>query len=76
MEIEQPEPRAGIAGTLKLIVLVAVVVLALFGVLVALDIVPYAEVRAWLPQVLVLLGILVAAAVAVVLLMRSGDHRR
>jgi len=75
MQLEQPEPRAGIAGTIKLMALVAVVVLALFGILVALDIVPLEEVRAWLPQVLVLLGILVAAAVAVVLLMRSGDRR-
>lgn len=71
-KINEPESGGGMGGLLRASAALAVVVLALIGVLVVLDVIPSEVLKEWATKIGLVVLILVAAAVAIAALVRSG----
>lgn len=71
-KINQPESGSGMSGLLRASATLAVVVLALIGVLAVLDVIPSEVLKEWATKIGLVVLILVAAAVAIAALVRGG----
>jgi len=71
-KINQPESGSGMSGLLRASAALAVVVLALIGVLAVLDVIPAEVLKEWATKIGLVILILVAAAVAIAALVRGG----
>jgi len=71
-KINQPESGAGVTGLLRASAALAVVVLALIGVLAVLDVIPSEVLKEWATKIGLVILILIAAAVAIAALVRGG----
>ena len=72
MNVNEPESRGGLPGMLSAIGALAVVVLALIGILAVFEVIPREALQEWLTKVGLTGVIVIAAAVALALLMRAG----
>ena len=72
MNVNQPESRGGLPALLSAIGALAVVVLALIGVLAVFEVIPREALQEWLTKVALAGVIVVAAAVALAMLVRAG----
>lgn len=71
-KINQPESGSGMSGLLRASAALAVVVLALIGVLAVLDVIPAEVLKEWATKIGLVILILIAAAVAIAALVRGG----
>jgi len=72
MNPNQPESRGGLPGALRAIGVIAVIVVALVGIGVVLDVIPREALEGWMTKIGLALLIVVGAAVALALLMRRS----
>ncbi|OGA10067.1 MAG: hypothetical protein A3D95_05815 [Betaproteobacteria bacterium RIFCSPHIGHO2_12_FULL_69_13] len=72
MNVNEPEAKAGLPGVLRAIGAIAVTIVALIGVLVVLEVIPREALQEWFTKLGLIAAIVVAAAVALALLMRTG----
>ena len=72
MNPNQAESRGGLPGAMRAIGVLAVVVAALIGVLAVLGVIPQEALQEWFTKAGLVVVIVVAAAIAVALLARSG----
>jgi hypothetical protein len=70
-KINEPESRGGIPAMMRAIAALAVVVLAMVGVLVVAEVIPLEALREWATKAGLILLILVAAVVAIAVLARG-----
>ncbi len=71
-KINQPESGGGLSGLLRVSAALAVVVLALIGVLAVLEVIPAEVLKEWATKIGLVILILAAAAVAIAALVRGG----
>ena len=71
-KINEPESGSGLSGLLRASAALAVVVLALIGVLAVLDVIPSEVLKEWATKIGLVVLILVAPAVAIAALVRGG----
>lgn len=71
-KVNQPASGGGMTGLLRASAALAVVVLALIGVLAVLDVIPSEVLKEWATKIGLVVLILVAAAVAIAALVRGG----
>lgn len=72
MNVNEPESRGGLTGMLAAIGALAVVVLALIGILAVFEVIPREALQAWFTKIGLTGLIVIAAAIALALLMRAG----
>ena len=72
MNPNQAESGGGLPGAMRAIGVLAVIVAALIGVLAVLGVIPDEALQEWFTKAGLVLVIVVAAAIAVALLARSG----
>ena len=72
MNPNQAESGGGLPGAMRAIGVLAVVVAALIGVLAVLGVIPQEALQEWFTKAGLVLVIVIAAAIAVALLARSG----
>jgi hypothetical protein len=70
-KINEPETGGGMSGLLRAAAALAVLVLALIGILAVLDVIPAELLREWGTKIGLVILILVAAAVAIAALARG-----
>ena len=70
MNVNEPESRGGLPAMLSAIGALAIVVLALIGVLAVFEVIPRAALQEWITKLALTGVIVVAAVVAIGLLMR------
>jgi hypothetical protein len=70
MNVNEPESRGGLPAMLSAIGALAIVVLALIGVLAVFEVIPREALQEWLTKLALTGVIVVAAVVAIGLLMR------
>lgn len=71
-KVNQPETGGGLSGVLRVSAALAVMVLALIGVLAVLEVIPAEVLKEWATKIGLVILILVAAAVAIAALARGG----
>ena len=71
----ETETRPGLSGALRAIGALAVVVVALIGVLTVLEAIPREALQEWFTKAGLVLVIVIAAAIALGLLARAGDGK-
>ncbi len=71
MNPNEPDPKVGLSGSLRAIGAMAVMVLALVGILAVFEIIPREALQEWLTKFGLVLVIVVAAAIVLALLMRK-----
>jgi hypothetical protein len=72
MNVNEPESRGGIPAVLSAVGALAVVILALIGVLAVFEVIPREALQEWLTKLALTCLIIVAAVVALAMLMRAG----
>jgi hypothetical protein len=72
MNPNEPESRGGLPATLRAIGVLAVLALALIGILAVLDVIPMEELRQWFTKAGLVLAIVVATVIALFVLARGG----
>lgn len=75
MNPNQAETGAGLPGAMRAIGALAVIVVALIGVLTVLDVIPREALQEWFTKAGLVLVIVVAAAIALALIARSGRSK-
>lgn len=75
MDPNQPETRAGLSGALKAIAVLAIVIVALIGILAVTEVIPREALQEWMTKTGLVIAIVAGAAVALALLTRSGGGR-
>jgi hypothetical protein len=70
MNVNEPESRGGLPAMLSAIGALAIVVLALIGVLAVFEVIPREALQEWITKIALTGVIVVAAVVAIGLLMR------
>jgi hypothetical protein len=73
--INEPEARAGLPGTMRFFAALAVAVIAALGVLIVFDVIPAEALKDWAGKAGISVVIIAAAAVAITVLVRSGDKK-
>ena len=71
-KINRPETGGGLSGVLRASAALAVLLLALIGVLAVLEVIPPEVLKEWATKIGLVILILVAAAVAIAALARGG----
>ena len=71
----EPEVRPGLSGALRGIGALAVLVVALIGVLAVLGVIPQEALQEWFTKAGLVLVIVIAAAIVLALLARSGGSK-
>jgi len=71
-KINEPESAGGMPALLRAAAALAVVVLAMIGVLAVLDVIPAEMLKEWATKAGLVVLILVAAAIAIAALVRGG----
>ncbi|HYG54723.1 MAG TPA: hypothetical protein VD965_05455 [Burkholderiales bacterium] len=71
MDPNQPDAKAGLSGVLRAIAVLAVILVAAIGILAVLEVIPREALQEWLTKFALVGAIVVAAAVALALLMRT-----
>ncbi len=71
----EPESRGGVTAMLRAIGALAVLVAAMIGILVVLDVIPAEALNQWLTKAGLVLVIVVAAAIAIWALARAGGGK-
>jgi hypothetical protein len=74
MDPNQPEARPGLSGTLKAIAVIAVLIVALIGILAVTEVIPREALQEWMTKAGLVIAIVVGAAIALALLARSGGR--
>ena len=72
MNPNEPESRGGLPAVLRAIGALAVVALALIGILAVLDIISIEELRQWFTKAGLVIAIVIAAVIALFVLARGG----
>jgi hypothetical protein len=72
MDPNQPEARPGLSGALKTIAILAVLVVALIGILAVTEVIPREALQEWMTKAGLVIAIVAGAAIALALLARSG----
>ena len=72
MNPNQAETGGGLPGAMRAIGALAVIVVALIGVLTVLEVIPREALQEWFTKAGLVLVIVVAAAIALALIARSG----
>jgi uncharacterized membrane protein len=72
MNVNEPHPAVGFSGVLRAIGVLAVLILALVASLVVLDFIPREALQEWLTKFGLIALIVVAAAVALMMLMKKS----
>lgn len=72
MNPNQTETGGGLPGAMRAIGALAVIVVALIGVLTVLDVIPREALQEWFTKAGLVLVIVVAAAIALALIARAG----
>ena len=72
MNPNEPESRGGLPSVLRAIGALAVLSLALIGILAVLDVIPIEELRQWFTKAGLVLAIVVATVIALFVLARGG----
>lgn len=72
MNPNEPESRSGLPAMLRAIGVLAVLALALIGILAVLDVIPMEELRQWFTKAGLVLAIVVATVIALFVLARGG----
>ncbi|MGH8706014.1 MAG: hypothetical protein ACREUO_11445 [Burkholderiales bacterium] len=75
MNPNEPESRGGLPALLRAVGALAVLVLALIGVLAVLEIISAEELREWFGKAGLVAAIVIAAAVALFVLARTGGSK-
>ena len=75
MNPNEPESRGGLPALLRAIGALAVLALALIGILAVLEVISAEELREWFGRTGLVVAIVVAAAVALFVLARSGGSK-
>ncbi len=75
MNPNEPESRGGLPALLRAIGVLAVLVLALIGILAVLEIISADDLREWFGKTGLVAAIVVAAAVALFVLARAGGSK-
>jgi len=70
--IEAKTGGGGLPGALRAAAVIAILVVALIGVLAVLEIIPREALQAWFTKLGLVAAIVIAAIVALALLMRAG----
>ena len=72
MNPNEPESRGGLPALLRAVGALAVLVLALIGILAVLDIISVEELRQWFTKAGLVIAIVIATVVALFVLARGG----
>lgn len=72
MNPNEPESRGGLSALLRAVGALAVLVLALIGILAVLDIISAEELRQWFTKAGLVIAIVLATVVALFVLARGG----
>ncbi len=72
MNPNEKETGAGLPGALRATAALAVIVVALIGVLAVLEVIPREALQEWFTKIGLVIVIVVAAAIALALLARGG----
>ena len=75
MNPNQAETRRGLPGAMRAIGALAIVVVALIGVLTVLEVIPREALQEWFTKAGLVLVIVIAAAIALGLLARAGGGK-
>jgi membrane protein YdbS with pleckstrin-like domain len=75
MNPNEPESRGGLPALLRAVGALAVLLLALIGILAVLDIVTAEELREWFTKTGLVIAIVLAAVVALFVLTRAGGSK-
>ena len=74
MNPNQVESGGGLPGAMRVIGVLAIIVVALIGILAVLGVIPQEALQEWFTKAGLVLVIVVAAAIALALLARSGGR--
>ena len=72
MNPNEPESRGGLPAVLRAIGALAVVALALIGILAVLDVISIEELRQWFTKAGLVIAIVIATVIALFVLARGG----
>jgi hypothetical protein len=72
MNPNEPESRGGLPAVLRAVGALAVLVLALIGILAVLDIISVEELRQWFTKAGLVIAIVIATVIALFVLARGG----
>jgi hypothetical protein len=72
MNPNEPESRGGLPAVLRAVGALAVLVLALIGILAVLDVISIEELRQWFTKAGLVIAIVIATVIALFVLARGG----